>query len=178
LARGLSKEILRERFFAGVAPDAFRAMLAEFEKRGAVVAEKEIVRLREHTRELSEDDTRARDLLERAYQDAGVAPPSIADAFAKAGLNSSAQHARKILQLLIDSGALVKVHGEMFFHRAALDELTKKLRAHADKTADRTIDVSGFKDLAGVSRKYAIPLLEHFDRTRVTRREGEKRIVL
>jgi len=178
LARGLSKEILRERFFAGVAPDAFRAMLAEFEKRGAIVAEKEIVRLREHTRELSEDDTRARDLLERAYQDAGVAPPSIADAFAKAGLNSSAQHARKILQLLIDSGALVKVHGEMFFHRAALDELTKKLRAHADNTADRTIDVSGFKDLAGVSRKYAIPLLEHFDRTRVTRREGEKRFVL
>lgn len=178
LARGLSKEILREHLFAGVAPDAFRAMLIECEKRGAIVAEKEIVRLRDHTRELSADDERARDLLERTYQAAGVAPPSIAEAFAKAGLNSSAQHARKILQLLIDSGALVKVHGEMLFHRAALDELTKKLHAHADKAADRAIDVSAFKDLAGISRKYAIPLLEHFDRTRVTRREGEKRIVL
>jgi selenocysteine-specific elongation factor len=178
LARGLSKEILRERFFPGVATDAFRAMLAELEKRGSIVVEKEIVRLREHTRELSDDDAHKRDLLERAFQDAGVAPPAIAEAFAKAGLNTSAQHARKILQLLTDSGALVKVHGEMFFHRAALDDLVKKLRAQADKTPDRVIDVGAFKDLAGISRKYAIPLLEYFDRQRVTRREGDRRIIL
>jgi selenocysteine-specific elongation factor len=178
LARGLSKEILRERCFPGVPADAFRAMLAELEKRGAVVVEKEIVRLRDHTRELSDDDTRKRDLLERAFQDAGVAPPAIAEALAKAGLNPSDQHARKILQLLIDAGALVKVHGDMYFHRAALDDLQQKLRAQADKSPDRAIDVGAFKDLAGISRKYAIPLLEYFDRQRVTRREGERRIVL
>jgi selenocysteine-specific elongation factor len=72
----------------------------------------------------------------------------------------------------------VKVHGEMFFHRAALDELTGRLRAHAEKSPDRAIDVGTFKDLAGISRKYAIPLLEHFDRQRVTRREGERRVIL
>src|SRR6185295_13255557 len=126
--------------FPGVATDAFRAMLAELEKRGSIVVEKEIVRLRDHTRELSDDDARKRDLLEKAFRDKGVAPPSIAEAFAQAGLNPSEQHARKILQLLIDSGALVKVHGEMFFHRAALDDLTKKLRAQADKSSDRAID--------------------------------------
>ncbi|HYW70804.1 MAG TPA: selenocysteine-specific translation elongation factor [Pyrinomonadaceae bacterium] len=178
LARGLSKEILRERFFAGVGPEVFRAMLAELEKRGAVVTDKEIVRLREHTRELSPEDARARDSLEQIFRAAGVAPPSLGDAFAKAGLNASPAHARRILQLLIDSGALVKVHGEMFFHRTALDELSKRLRAQAAKTTDRAIDVGGFKDLAGISRKYAIPLLEYFDRQRVTRREGERRIVL
>jgi selenocysteine-specific elongation factor len=80
--------------------------------------------------------------------------------------------------LLIDAGVLVKVHGDMFFHRAALDDLVKKLGAYADKTPDRAIDVGAFKDLAGISRKYAIPLLEYFDRQRVTRREGERRIVL
>jgi selenocysteine-specific elongation factor len=178
LARGLSKEILRERFFAGVSPDSFRAMLAELESRRAIVVEKEIVRLREHSRELSDDDARKRDLLEKVFRDARVSPPSIAEGFAGAGLNTSGQHARKILQLLIDSGALVKVHGEMFFHRAALDDLIAKLRAHADKAPDRTIDVGTFKDLAGISRKYAIPLLEYFDRQRVTRREGERRVIL
>jgi selenocysteine-specific elongation factor len=178
LARGLSKEILRERFFAGVTPDAFRAVLSELERRGSIVVEKDIVRLPEHTRALSDDDARQRELLEKTFRESGVAPPSIAEAFAKAGLNTSAQHARKLLQLLIDSGALVKVHGEMFFHRAALDDLTKKLRAQADRTPDRAIDVGAFKDLAGISRKYAIPLLEYFDRLRVTRREGERRIVL
>ena len=170
LARGLSKEILREHF-AGVTADPFRAMLAELEKRGAVVVEKDVVRLRDHTRELSDDEVRQRDLLEQAFRDNGVAPPSLAEAFGKAGLSSAAPHARKILQLLIDSGALVKVHGEMFFHRDSLSDLVRKLRAHAEKTPDRAIDVGTFKDLAGISRKYAIPLLEHFDRQRVRRRD-------
>ena len=178
LSRGLSKEILRERFFPGVAAEGFRAMLGELERRGAVVAEKEIVRLRDHARELSEDDARKRDSLERVFRDASVAPPSLAEAFSKSGFDNSAPHARKILQLLIDSGALVKVHGDMFFHRSALEDLAKNLRAHADKIPDRSIDVGGFKDLAGISRKYAIPLLEYFDRQRITRREGERRVVL
>ena len=178
LARGLSKEILRERFFARMAADGFRAMLSELERRGAVVVEQEIVRLREHSRELSADDAQKRDLLESTFRAGGVVPPTIAEAFARAGLDQSAQHARKILQLLIDSGALVKVHGEMFFHRAALDDLRNKLQAHAGKTTGRAIDVGAFKELAGISRKYAIPLLEYFDRQRVTRREGERRIIL
>jgi selenocysteine-specific elongation factor len=66
----------------------------------------------------------------------------------------------------------------MFFHAAALDKLVTKLRAHAEQNTDRTIDVGAFKDLAGISRKYAIPLLEFFDRQRVTRREGERRVIL
>ena len=175
LSRGFPRETLRERFFAGASPDAFRATMAELEKTGAFVSEKEIVRLRNHTRELSDDDARARDALEKIYREAGLAAPALADAFAKAGIKSSDQRGRKLLQLLLDSGALVKVHGEMFFHRAALDELIKKLQSYASSAADRVIDVSAFKELAGISRKYAIPLLEHLDRERVTRREGDKR---
>src|SRR5437763_2049316 len=110
LSRGLSKEIVRERFFAGASAETFRAMMAELEKRASFVAEKEIVRLREHTRQLSDEDAQVRDSLEKTYRDAGLAAPSLADAFTKAGLKPSDQRGRKILQLLIDSGALVKVH--------------------------------------------------------------------
>jgi len=178
LSRGLSKEILRERFFAGASAETFRAMMVELEKRGSFVVEKEIVRLREHTRKLSDDDAQVQDSLEKIYRDAGLSAPSLADVFTKAGLKPADARGRKILQLLIDSGALVKVHGEMFFHRSALDELVKKLRAHAQQKTDRAIDVGAFKDLAGISRKYAIPLLEYLDRQRVTRREGERRVIL
>jgi len=178
LARGLSKELVRERFFAGASAETFRAMMAELEKSGSFVVEKEIVRLREHTRELSDDDARVRDSLESMFRHAGLSAPSLADAFTKAGLKPSDSRGRKILQLLIDSGALVKVHGDMFFHVSALDELVKKLRAHAQQKSDRGIDVGAFKDLAGISRKYAIPLLEYLDRQRVTRREGDRRVVL
>jgi selenocysteine-specific elongation factor len=66
----------------------------------------------------------------------------------------------------------------MYMHRAALDDLTMKVRDHGARQSDRAIDVAAFKDLAGISRKYAIPLLEYFDRQRVTRREGDRRIVL
>jgi len=178
LSRGLSKEILREHFFAGASAETFRAMMAELEKRGSFVVEKEIVRLPEHTRQLSDEDARVQASLEKMFREAGLSAPNLADAFAKAGLKPSDPRGRKILQLLIDSGALVKVHGEMFFHKSALDELVAKLRAHAQQTSDRAIDVGAFKDLAGISRKYAIPLLEYLDRQRVTRREGERRVIL
>lgn len=178
LSRGLSKEILREQFFAGASAEFFRGVMAELEKNGSFVSEKDVVRLREHTREVSETDARLRDSLEQVYRAAGLEAPSLTDAFSRAGLNSNAQHGRKILQLLVDAGALVKVHGEMFFHRDALEGLKQRLRAHVANGSERTIDVGSFKDLAGISRKYAIPLLEYLDRERVTRREGDLRVVL
>jgi selenocysteine-specific elongation factor len=176
LLRGLGKEVLRERFFAHAPIEVFRGVLAVLEKEVSLVAEKEIVRLRDHTRELSNEDASLRDRLEKTYQDAGLSAPSLPDALQRSG--APAQQGRKILQLLIDSGRLVQVQGEMYMHRAALDDLTMKVRDHGSRQSDRAIDVAAFKDLAGISRKYAIPLLEYFDRQRVTRREGDRRIVL
>jgi selenocysteine-specific elongation factor len=62
------------------------------------------------------------------------------------------------------------------FHRAALDDLRR--RVQETKTRSPKIDVAGFKNLTGVSRKYAIPLLEYLDRERVTRRVGDERVIL
>jgi len=87
--------------------------------------------------------------------------------------------ARKILQLLIDGRKLIRVHGDMFMHVAAIAELQTKMQDYAAQhEPDRLIDVPTFKNLAGVSRKYAIPLLEYFDREHVTRRAGDKRLIL
>lgn len=176
LARGLPKETLHDRFFAGASTEVFRQAIAQMEKDGAFTSEKEIVKLREHSRELSAEDAKAKEKLETAYRNAGVAPPALADAFTNAGLDNT--RGRKILQFILDSGSLVKVHGDMLFHREALDALIQKLRAHAANQSDRSIDVGSFKELAGISRKYAIPLLEYFDRQRVTRREGDRRIIM
>jgi selenocysteine-specific elongation factor len=178
LSRGLSKEVLREQLFPGAAAEFFRGVMAELEKNGSFVSEKDVIRLREHRREVSQTDAALRDSLEQVYRVAGLEAPSLGEAFSRAGLNINAQHGRKILQLLVDMGVLVKVHGEMFFHRAVLEDLKQRLRAHIAQRSERAIDVGSFKDLAGISRKYAIPLLEYLDRERVTRREGDRRIVL
>ena len=73
-------------------------------------------------------------------------------------------------------GELVKVNNELVFHREPLADLDRKLLER--KASAPTIKVPEFKDLAGVSRKYAIPLLEYFDRTKRPRRRGDAREIL
>ena len=87
------------------------------------------------------------------------------------------QHARKLFQIFLDSCEVIKVTDEFYFAKNAIDALADMLRQFAAQTSDRLIDVAKFKELAGISRKYAIPLLEYFDRERITSRAGDKRYI-
>jgi selenocysteine-specific elongation factor len=83
-----------------------------------------------------------------------------------------------MLKLLQRQKTLVKVDA-LLFHGEALKQLKAEvatLKTSANAAAQ--IDVAAFKERFGVSRKFAIPLLEYLDRERVTRRMGESRIVL
>lgn len=180
LSRGLARETLRERHFAHAAPEVFRSVIAHLENAGALATDKDLVRASEHSVELSPADAQLRERLSAFYEKAGLEAPSLDQAFADAGLVATGRaHGRKILQLLIDSGTLVRVQGEMFIHLRSLDHLKGLLRKYAgEHEPARLIDVGTFKDLFGVSRKYAIPLLEYLDRERLTRRAGDKRIIV
>lgn len=70
----------------------------------------------------------------------------------------------------------VKITDDMIVDRASFDELLKRLKDLRTKTS--RLGVAEFKNLTGVSRKYAIPLLEYLDRTRITRRVGDERMIL
>jgi selenocysteine-specific elongation factor len=87
-----------------------------------------------------------------------------------AGLKVDKVRAQKIMTLLLREKILVKVSDDLVFHRSALEELRRQMAAYKTKSA--TIDMAQFKEMTGVSRKYAIPLLEYLDRERVTRRVG------
>ena len=179
LARGLLRETLRERLFSRAAPEVFRAVITRLEKEGALVSEKEFVRARQHSLSLSPSDAAFRDRLEQTYREAALEAPTFTEALERTGVQREREHGRKILQLLIETGLLVRVRDDLFFHREAIEGLVEKLRAYAaEHEPERLIDVPTFKDLAGISRKYAIPLLEYFDRERITRRAGDRRIVL
>lgn len=84
------------------------------------------------------------------------------------------RRARTLLQLMIRDGRLVRVAPEMLLHREAADHLKAMIR---QRKGER-FRVSEFKKWTGISRKDAIPLLEYLDRERVTRREGDARVVL
>jgi selenocysteine-specific elongation factor len=81
--------------------------------------------------------------------------------------------------LLLRDKVLVKISEELVFHQSALQDLRKQLATYKTKaTGVAKIDVARFKEMTGVSRKYAIPLLEYLDRERVTKRVGDERVIL
>jgi selenocysteine-specific elongation factor len=180
LARGIPREVLRERLFARAEPELFRAVVEEGERRGALVSDRDVVRASQHRLELSPADAALRDRLESLYGDARLEPPALEEALVRVATSGERrEHVRKIFQLLLDAGALIRVREDLFFHRTAIDELIGGLREYAARhEPERLIDVAAFKELTGVSRKYAIPLLEYFDRERVTRRAGDRRMIL
>ena len=180
LARGMLRETLREKVFAHSAPELFAGVIARLEAEGEVASEKDIVRLSRHSVGLTEQDAALSKRIEQIYLAAGVEAPSVDEVMTRTNVSSAQRvQARKILQLLIDGKKLVRIQGEMFMHTQAVQNLKTKLHTYAfQHEPDRLIDVAAFKDLAGVSRKYAIPLLEYFDREQVTRRAGDKRLIL
>jgi selenocysteine-specific elongation factor len=180
LARGMLRETLREKLFARALPEVFSAVIGRLEVKGEVTSEKDVLRLSSHRVDLTDQDAKLSAQIEKVYLDAGVEAPSLDEAMTRAHVAPAQRaQARKILQLLIDGRKLMRVHGDMFMHAKAIEDLKKKLQDHAAQhEPDRLIDVPTFKNLAGVSRKYAIPLLEYFDREQLTRRAGDKRLIL
>jgi selenocysteine-specific elongation factor len=180
LARGMLRETLREKVFTHSAPELFNGVLARLEAEGKVVSEKDIVRSSAHSVGLSDQEVALRNRIEQIYVAAGVEAPSLDEAMTKANVPAPQRaQARKLLQLLLEDRKLVRITGEMFMHARVIADLKAKLLTYAAQhEPDRLIDVPTFKDLAGVSRKYAIPLLEYFDREQTTRRAGDKRLIL
>ncbi len=177
LSKGIARETLREKTAANVPVEVFRKALETLQSEGKINAARDVVASGGHTSELSADEQKTLAQLSKLYSDAGLQVPSLGDAIA--GCSVPAPHARKIFQLLIDSGEVVRISEDYYFSRDSLDKLVADIRNFAETEAEnRLISVPEFKQVANVSRKYAIPLLEYFDGAGITRRAGDKRLVL
>jgi selenocysteine-specific elongation factor len=178
LSAGMGREELREKLFAHTHADVFRAVIAQLVERNEVAAEKDLLRLASHKVALSPEEQAAKDHLAKLYADAALQPLALDEAIAQAApqYGIDAARAQRFAQMLINNGELVRVN-DLLFHRTALEGLRASLQQHKARHGAK-LDVGAFKDLTGVSRKYAIPLLEYLDRQRVTRRVGEAREIL
>jgi selenocysteine-specific elongation factor len=169
LQPGIAKQDLRARELPAAPPFLLDAILADAKE---IAVEGETVRLRSHRVVLKEDEEQARAKIERAFEQAGLAVPSVAEVLAKSGVEPA--RARSILQILIREKRLVRVSEDLVFHHSAIAGLRELLAAHKGQR----FNVPSFKEWTGISRKYAIPLLEYLDREHLTRREGDERLVL
>jgi selenocysteine-specific elongation factor len=123
---------------------------------------------------MKDDEAESKKQIEEAFATAGVKVPALKEVLA--GLKIDLPRAQKIVTLLLRDKVLIKISEDLVFHRETLEELKHQVSEWKSKSPK--IDVSRFKDLVGVSRKYAIPLLEYLDREHVTRRAGDERIIL
>jgi selenocysteine-specific elongation factor len=172
LKPGMSKEELRTRL-GGLDERVFLPLLDRFATAGAIAVEKDKVRLAEHQVRLDSQQQALLDRLEAEFREAGVAPPSAEEAFAK--LHMSRAEDQALLQVLLDERRLVRVKEGLYFHAAPLRDAESRVAAFLRERKE--ITPQDMKDLLGITRKYAIPLLEYLDGQRLTVRVGDKRIL-
>jgi selenocysteine-specific elongation factor len=174
LSLGVSREEVRDRIFGQVRPEIFRAVIARLAEEGKVSAERDAVKLAAHRPALTDSDEAAKKALEAAFKAAGLQAGTLEETAAVTG--TKIELARKLYTLLAAERRLVRV-GDFVFHVDSIDDLKSRVRAR--KAVNSRIDVALFKEITGgLTRKYAIPLLEYLDRERITRRIGNEREIL
>jgi selenocysteine-specific elongation factor len=172
LRPGMSREELRGR--AGAADErVFGHLLTSLDADGVVRVDRDKVRRADHAVRLDPAQQRVVDVIELEFLKMEAAPPSPEEALARAGITGDEEH--ELFQVLTDAKKLVRVKESLFFHARALESIQDKLVALLRDRKE--IGPADIKDLLGISRKYAIPLLEYFDGRRVTQRVGERRVL-
>ena len=172
LVRGIAREALREQVKAS--SEVFTASLDLLVREKNIEAAGDLVRLPGHGVVMKDEEAESKKKIEEAFASAGLKVPALHEVIG--GLKVDKTRAQKIVTLLLRDKLLVKISEELVFHRSALEELRRLVAAQKAKSPK--MDVAKFKELTGVSRKYAIPLLEYLDRERVTKRVGDAREIL
>jgi len=174
MKEGMAKEELRSRLYQGLEPKLFHLLINGLVKNNTVVQDKALIRLASHQISLQADAESVKKEMEQFYLNSGLQPPTKKELATKF-TEFPAKMIKEVADLLHNENILVKVSEDLSFHPQALNQLRDKLLDHLNSTGE--VNAQDFKTLSGVSRKFTIPLMEYFDRTKVTIRVGEKRIL-
>jgi selenocysteine-specific elongation factor len=169
---GLAKEELRSKLPAEVDVKLFQILINGLIQSKEVVLEKDKLRLPSH-QITSADERGLLNRVEEAILKGRLQPPSPVEVSTE--WSEEEEKVLAIFEHLVHEGILVKIKSGMYFHRIPFEnlkgELIDYLKSH------REITTPQFKELTGVSRKFAIPLIEYFDQMKLTIRLGEKRVL-
>ena len=174
LAAGAPQEEVKKRLLRHAPVALFQTLLRDLERDGLVKVRSGVVSLEGRRPELTdeEDELRMAILQQMAIQP--LSPPTIAEL--ERSMDQPADRVRSIFYFLLQGEELVKITDGYVVLPDQLGALADKIAAHFP--GGQPFTVGEFKKIFDLSRKYAIPLLEHLDRQRVTRRQGDQRVVL
>jgi selenocysteine-specific elongation factor len=169
---GLSRAALLSANHKGATQLVLEKALGSLLAEEAIVAEGGIVRVPDHTVTADEDLQNAVDAIVACAKKTGLEAPTRKELLAAVAKPALAE---KALGMVLRDGRMVRLGGELFFDARSLAEAERRLVAYLEQ--NESVDAQGMKSLFGLSRKWAIPLAEHFDAQRVTLRVGDKRVL-
>jgi selenocysteine-specific elongation factor len=174
LVKGIGREDLKGRVLRDAPAVLFRAAIERLVAERQLATDQDVVHVAGRSVTLGSEETRMRERLAEQFRRLGLQAPKPDEVIAS--LNLERQTARRIVQLMMKDNVLVKISEDLAVDRDAIQKLIDEVRAL--KVARPSFGVKEFKDLTGLSRKFAVPLLEYLDSQRVTRRVGDDRIIL
>lgn len=174
MQEGLSKEELRSSLGRRVEPKAFQFCLGELLKKAQVVQEESTVRLASHSVALQADEQALQQDLEEWYRAKGLATATVRESYEHFAAFPEGL-VKEVLALLLRQGRLIKISESLYYHTESIDKLAADITVYI--TREGEIDAPRFKELTGLTRKFSIPLLEYFDRVKLTIRVGDTRIL-
>ncbi len=175
LLPGITREELKASLGRRVRLETFAAALQMLLELKKITLQGEFIKKAGTEITLAPEELRAQEQITQAFAKAGLAVPSVKEVLAQLKIETA--RAEKLLHILLREKVLVRVSADLIFHRDALAALAGLLAQYKKSKGDR-IGVPAFKELTGITRKYAIPLLEYLDRQRQTRRAGDERVIL
>jgi selenocysteine-specific elongation factor len=173
LQPGAMREELKTKLPPQMDARLFNHLLSTLIEEKKMIAEKETIRLSSYTISLKKEEKDLRQKMVLLYAQGKLQPPLVKEVAQQLAVSES--ELKPVLRLLTKEGTLVKVKEDLHFHQQAMQELEGKLISFLQQHKEMT--PTQFKELSQVSRKFAIPLMEHFDAKKLTLRIGDKRVL-
>lgn len=174
LKSGLAKEELRSQLKPPVDAKFLQYALTSMTRKGEIEQTGAEIKLAGHTVTLQVDEQEMQQKIGSLYQKSGLTPPILKDVLATFD-EFPPQQIMQVFTLLLEQQKLIKVNESLFFSADVVDKLGQELADFIRKEGE--IDAPRFKQLTGLTRKFSIPLLEYFDKIKLTIRVGDKRVL-
>jgi selenocysteine-specific elongation factor len=170
---GMPKEAIRSRLAESIPEKLIAFAVDRLAEEGKILPDRDRIRIADHSVRLTDKDEALRLRILEALEQSGAMPPTVKELDEQTGCGET--RLRTLLDYLAERQELVKVAEDLFYAAPVLEDLKGRLLAHLQEKGE--IQAGDFKTLSGTTRKYTIPLLEYFDRIRLTLRVGDRRVL-
>jgi len=171
--QGIALEELRHRIYLDLNFNLFELILNELKKDGKIKIENGVVSLSEFSIKLNKQDEAKKESIYNIIKSGKTTPPFLSQIVKE--VNIQEKEISDFVNILISENKIVKIKPDFFLDYNVYNEIKKNLINFLKKNGE--ISLQDFKKIINASRKYMIPILEHFDSVKLTVRKGDKRVL-